>query len=544
MTERRVILLALVLLLALVTLRNIVVADRVVPDGLNYLDMADAFRRGDFGLAINAYWSPLYPAVLAFALALTQATRASEPVAAHAANLIIFIGALLAFRSFLREFLRFSRRSGESAQVGRALFWVGWLLFAWSVLVLEPVELITPDLLALACYLGALGRFCAILSGAATRRTWLALGVWLGLAYLAKAVMLPAGIAALLALTVVVQRTQRSRVPIALLGLLLTAGPLIVGLSLEKKRPTFSEAGHYAYFWDVEHRPIYFPPGTEAEQNYRHPPRRVFQEPLVLEFATPLPVSHPLYYDPSYWYDGSQIHFSLRAQARSIARSIYYLLRRIWPLLLAALLLATGANWSRARVSTYAPLLLPALAGIALYLPFHIEARYLAPFLVPAALTSAALLIGASAWTARITRVLAGLALYLALQIGFGSARDVAFLAGRNVRPLRPNPDPILTAALRAADVPTNGPVGVIGYYGYWPRAASVRVITAAQPTEFWAAPPPRRACALHAMAATGARAVVSRDVPASARAEGWQPIAQTRAALHRLDDTAQPACP
>jgi hypothetical protein len=30
------------------------------PDGISYLDIADAYRRGDWGVAVNAYWRPLY----------------------------------------------------------------------------------------------------------------------------------------------------------------------------------------------------------------------------------------------------------------------------------------------------------------------------------------------------------------------------------------------------------------------------------------------------------------------------------------------------
>ncbi len=35
------------------------------PDGVNYLDVAQAYARRDWSLAINGYWSPLYSWFLA-----------------------------------------------------------------------------------------------------------------------------------------------------------------------------------------------------------------------------------------------------------------------------------------------------------------------------------------------------------------------------------------------------------------------------------------------------------------------------------------------
>jgi hypothetical protein len=33
-------------------------------DGISYLDMGDAIVRGDWRMALNGYWSPLYPFLL------------------------------------------------------------------------------------------------------------------------------------------------------------------------------------------------------------------------------------------------------------------------------------------------------------------------------------------------------------------------------------------------------------------------------------------------------------------------------------------------
>src|SRR5215470_106225 len=37
-------------------------------DGVSYLDMGDAFMKGDWSAAVNAYWSPLYAVILGLAV--------------------------------------------------------------------------------------------------------------------------------------------------------------------------------------------------------------------------------------------------------------------------------------------------------------------------------------------------------------------------------------------------------------------------------------------------------------------------------------------
>src|SRR5438874_516949 len=41
-------------------------------DGMAYLDMGDAYWRGDWRMAVNAYWSPLYSWVVGLALLLLK----------------------------------------------------------------------------------------------------------------------------------------------------------------------------------------------------------------------------------------------------------------------------------------------------------------------------------------------------------------------------------------------------------------------------------------------------------------------------------------
>ena len=44
----------------------------IEPDGVNYLDVANAYLRHDWSVAINSYWSPLYSWLLALTFYVTR----------------------------------------------------------------------------------------------------------------------------------------------------------------------------------------------------------------------------------------------------------------------------------------------------------------------------------------------------------------------------------------------------------------------------------------------------------------------------------------
>jgi hypothetical protein len=46
--------------------------DLIDPDSISYLEMGEAFLRRDWQMAINAYWSPLYPWLLRHPLSSTR----------------------------------------------------------------------------------------------------------------------------------------------------------------------------------------------------------------------------------------------------------------------------------------------------------------------------------------------------------------------------------------------------------------------------------------------------------------------------------------
>ena len=60
-------------------------------DGTSYLDMGDAYFRGDWRAAINGYWSPLYSWILGFVLYVLKPASCWESTIVHFTNFLIYL---------------------------------------------------------------------------------------------------------------------------------------------------------------------------------------------------------------------------------------------------------------------------------------------------------------------------------------------------------------------------------------------------------------------------------------------------------------------
>src|SRR3990172_11067545 len=80
------------------------------PDGITYLDLADAWLRGDWRAAFSSIWSPLYPWLLAIWMSLLKPSPAWEFQAVQLMNFMIYTGGLLAFDFLLGEVLQLRRQ--------------------------------------------------------------------------------------------------------------------------------------------------------------------------------------------------------------------------------------------------------------------------------------------------------------------------------------------------------------------------------------------------------------------------------------------------
>jgi hypothetical protein len=122
-------------------------------DGISYLDMGDAYLRGDWMTAINGLWSPLYAWILGLSMVLLKPTPYQEYSVIELVNFLIYIAALACFDFFLRELIEYQRKQATSVADGQqaalppwALMVSGYSLFIWSSLFWIFIWLQCPDM--------------------------------------------------------------------------------------------------------------------------------------------------------------------------------------------------------------------------------------------------------------------------------------------------------------------------------------------------------------------------------------------------------------
>src|SRR6266851_2069698 len=151
------------------------------PDGIAYLDMGDAYLRGDWETAIRSHWSPLYAWLLGAVLRLAQPPPDLEFPLVHLVNFGIYGLALGAFTFLLREIL-----TSRTALPAWAVIAVGYASFLFFIMQCIPLGLVTPDLLVAALVFAICGVILRMRLEPMRRYSAL-LGGLLGLGYLAKA---------------------------------------------------------------------------------------------------------------------------------------------------------------------------------------------------------------------------------------------------------------------------------------------------------------------------------------------------------------------
>ncbi len=277
------------------------------PDGVNYLDIAHAYFRGDWKIALNSYWSPLYSWVVGFVLHLFKPSLYWESTVLHLVNFAIFLLALRSFEFFLAALIRCqhaTRSSGDPrAPLPEWVWWaLGYPLFLISTLVMVPLSLSTPDLCVAALVYLAAGIVLRIRAGDLRWRNFAVLGGVLGIAYLAKAVMFPLAFAFLAPAATAPGKLRRAvpRTLLALIVFLLIGGPLVLALSRATGRLTFGDSGRIAYevFVSRVEQPWRQGELTNAP-GARHPLRRVLNAPPSMNsprrLVAPIPrgTTHP-----------------------------------------------------------------------------------------------------------------------------------------------------------------------------------------------------------------------------------------------------------
>lgn len=537
-------------------------------DAVSYLDVADAWRAGQWREALNGYWSPAYSWVLAAAFAVVNPRPEHEYVLLHAVNFGLFIVATAAFHLLVRELLRtMPPASAASTFPPAGYLTLVFLLFLWFGLTQFVVWAESPDLIPTAATFAAAALLLR-LRREAKAGTAVLLGLVLGVGYLGKAALLPVAPVFIVAGAVASRGAWLRTAAAALLALGLVAGPWILALSVSRGRPTFGDSGRINYLWQVnrsENWPRNWPPhwphwdGIEGRGQPIHPARRLHDRPAVYEFATPFTVTYPMWYSADYWYEGVSPQFDFKDQLRRLKLSAadYFELLTLnrnnrdyfnpQPALLALLLvLWFGAPLPRQRWRPVWTLIAPAAAIMGMYALVRVAPRYVgAALLLTWVVAFAAVRLAPGLEGRRLLRgaTAAGAAI-LALAIAIATVGEASDGWRRTLRGEadQPNIPWYHATVMRKAGVSPGTPVGVIGnaqVASRWARLARVRIVAetpAADVDSFLDASDGTIAAVIAAFRQTPARVLIAEGLPAEAKWSGWTPVEGTRYSLLWLD--------
>ena len=331
---------------------------------------------------------------------------------------------------------------------------------------------------------------------------------------------------------------------------LLTCAPLIALVSQHEGRLSLGETGRLNYAWYVNHLEPYWQgwtgdggsPGTRSAGSAppaivvptlakpthgtpTHPPRILFDRPRVLEFSAPVGGTYPLWFDPSYWYEGARTRLELRQQIRTFVGNLAQC-KPMTSLLACALVILAVGLWRGARqgaehtVSSVAawPLLWP-VAVCCLYAAVHVESRFFAGFLVIFWLAVARLPV------LRLPVAPALLAAVLLVFLGsvVRNMKAVPLLQAADTR--------IVAANLKAIGVRAGDRVAVVGngLDSYYARLARVRIVAEGpNPGELWSRECGGIGILKEKLRNAGVKVLIAEDQPDGYACAGWRDVPGT----------------
>ncbi|HET9905880.1 MAG TPA: hypothetical protein VFQ23_04550 [Anaerolineales bacterium] len=520
-------------------------------DGIAYLDIGDAYFRGDWANAINPVWSPLYSWILGIANFVIRPSIQWEFPVIHLVNLGIYLLALSSFE-FMWKRVRTYEPSTELHAVSDFWWWIiGYLLFIWISLSFIEIWAVTPDMLMAAFVFWGGGLIAQIRAGDVSFRNYLYLGLVLGLGYLSKTFMFAMAIIFLGTSFVLAHRSKNSLLyaPAAIGVFILISLPFILLISEKKGKITIGEAATVTYLRYANGMPF---PHWQGDPRkgfiLTHPSRIVHHSPVVYEFGEPIGGTYPISTDPSYWYEGIKPQFDFggllgRLLANSIILAKLFLQRQGIFLACVVALYMMGKRQKYPIEETLRrwALLIPAVVAFGLYATVLVEERYVGVFIllfwadilgnvrlpnIPANGLWLGVLSSIAAIGLLVNIIMFNLDGFTSL-LGASSQTSLGEVITPAARPIA------VAQTLQELGVRQGDKVGVIGYAydSFWARLARVRIVSEMLETDavtFWESDTILQHSVLDAFASTGAKAVIAEYVPADAALSDWHQVGES----------------
>jgi len=495
------------------------------PDPRSYLELARAILRHDWAMVINAYWSALYPWLLAAALGVVKPSLRWESPVAHALSFPMYLAAIAAFEFFWTSLLRRRELTMPGAAlkdipIASAQMWVlGYSLFIWATMG-DLVLLMNPDLLVATSVLLAAGLLLRLeIAEGTSWSLYLWLGICLGFGYLAKAILFPMAFVFLAMLIATSGRSLRQRSPriaLALLAFMVIALPEIALLSHSKGRITFSDTGKLNLAWFNYNLPYRNwrgdPPGTGTPL---HPTRKLFDHPAVYEFNGPLRSSYPPWFDPTYWNDGLSPTFRFGTVARHVLHELFVLGTMLlhptaWLVGMFLILLGSDLKETLRGVAIYWYLIVTAAVAFTLFSLTVVQGRFLPPWEL--------LIWGSVLASVRLRPATAPLCRWLAALVSLALNAAVAYMVyGESIHGFHNDAtaEYVTAEGLKQMGLQPGTKVGAIGFDmdAHWPYLARLDVVAEIGTDEtclFWSEPPAVQTQVLEKFTQAGASVVVA----------------------------------
>ena len=525
-------------------------------DAMSYVDIAESYLRKDWHKAVNSYWSPLYSWLIALGLAIAKPSPYWKFAIVHLVNFGMYLFALGCFCFLMREVVwRLRSRRDELLAQGLvtppdwALVALGYSLFIWSSLFLVTLPLESPDMLVAAFVYLATAILLRIRRNRLSWAPFALLGICLGLGFLAKSVMLLLTPVFLIAAMFAVGNVRRAlpRVAVAVVLFIAVTGPFVFAMSKSKGTLTTGRSGRLNYLWAINRVTNTHWQGEQAGSGTpRHSTRKIFDQPPAFEFSEPIGGTYPVWYDPTYWYEGSTSRFDLRQQLAVFVGALrsYYELFQHWGLHYGLLVgvIALYIMGGKGRLLVYDlmeqwNLIIPAIAGLGLYAMVNVQGRYVASFMV---LLWLALFRAVQIHhTPNAYRFMRSITLVAVASVLFTTVASSSREIGLTLRQVVGGEDPAaheqwqVAEGLREMGVSANDKVAFIGnsFRAFWAHLLGARVtaeIRKDKVIDFWQADATVKRDVINAFSQTGVKAVVAEKPPPGIDLTGWQKIRDT----------------